>query len=112
MQRQFYETHKLSLPIFRAHAVELIPGFDLHWIMEGKANVKLIIIGNRYFDIHQALFARARLNTSLFAALYWYERTNEINLRTILDDSQQVVGEIIRGNYEVGKAGTETSERQ
>jgi c-di-AMP phosphodiesterase-like protein len=91
---------------------ELIPGFDLHWIMEGKSQYpELVVIGERYFDIHSSLIRPSKTEYgTLFAALYWYERTSEINLRAIIDDSQPVAGELICDNYEeIGKAGTETA---
>ena len=91
---------------------ELIPGFDLHWIIEGKAqHPDLVVIGNRYFDIHASLIRpnKAEYGT-LYAALYWLDCTNEVMLRTALDESRLVAGELICDNYEeVGKAGTESS---
>lgn len=90
----------------------LIPGFDLHWILDGKTQYpELIVIGDRYFDIRAALVhPEAGEYQTLCAALYWIDCTEEIRLHTALEDGRQVVGEIICDNYEeLGKSGNEST---
>ena len=90
----------------------LIPGFDLHWILDGKTQYpELIVIGDRYFDIRAALVhPEAGEYQMLCAALYWIDCTEEIRLHTALEDGRQVVGEIICDNYEeLGKSGNEST---
>ena len=87
---------------------ELIKGFDLHWILDGKTQYpELIVIGDRYFDIRATLVRpESGEYKTLCAALYWIDCSEEMRLHTLLEDSKQVIGEIVCDNYEeLGKSG-------
>ncbi len=91
---------------------ELIKGFDLHWILDGKTQYpELIVIGDRYFDIRATLVRpESGEYKTLCAALYWIDCTEEMRLHTLLEDSRQVLGEIVCDNYEeLGKGGNESA---
>lgn len=90
----------------------LIEGFDLHWILDGKSQYpELLVIGERYFDIRATLVQpEGETRKNLCAALYWIDCTEEIRLRTELENSRKVLGEIVCDNYEeLGKGGNESA---
>ena len=91
---------------------DLIRGFDLHWILEGKTQYpELVVISDRYYDIRATLVRPENGdNTALYAALYWVDCTEEMRLHTLLEDSKHVIGEIVCDNYEeLGKGGNESA---
>ncbi|MBR5519382.1 MAG: DHH family phosphoesterase [Clostridia bacterium] len=91
---------------------DLIKGFDLHWIIEGKTQYpELVVINDRYFDIRASLVRPENGDsTTLYAALYWIDCTEEMRLHTIIEDGKHVLGEIVCDNYEeLGKGGNESA---
>lgn len=96
---------------FQMQLKDVVPGFDLKWIIEGKVQKpETEVIDGRSFEIYSSIVRPGKGDYSnLFAALYWIERTEEIALREELDGSRLVFGELVCDNYEdIGRGSSES----
>ena len=98
---------------FQLHIKDVIPGFDLKWIIDGKVQLpETAVIDGRSFDVFSNIVRPGKNDyTNLFAALYWIERTAEFALRDELEGRMLVVGEIVCDNYEEISLGGNESAR-
>ncbi|MBR4941945.1 MAG: DHH family phosphoesterase, partial [Clostridia bacterium] len=110
---QFLELTGCPKNYFQLHIKDVVPGFDLKWIIDGKVQKPdREVVGQRSFDIYSSIVRPGKGDyTNLFAALYWIERTGEIALQAELENHRLVVGEIVCDNYEEISLGGNESAR-
>lgn len=97
---------------FQLRIKDVIPGFDLKWIIDGKVQMpELQSLEGRSFEVYSSIVRPGKGDyINLFAALYWVERTEELALRDELEGRRLVVGEIVCDNYEeISRGGNESA---
>ncbi|MBQ5973988.1 MAG: DHH family phosphoesterase [Oscillospiraceae bacterium] len=96
---------------FRMPIREIVPGFELKWIIEGSVQMpELQKVDGRVFEVYSSLIRPEKGDYgNLFAALYWIEKTQELALRAELEENRLIVGELVCDNYEeISRGGTES----
>ncbi len=98
---------------FQMGIQDLIPEFDLKWIIDGKVQApEIAVIEGRSFDVFSSIVRPGKGDyTNLFAALYWIERTEELALKSEIEGRRLVAGELVCDNYEEISLGGNESAR-
>lgn len=79
----------------------MVPGFDMKWIINGaELSPDSVAVGERFFEVRASSVLPAKADASMFAILYWTEKTAEVQLRTQADENRRVVAKILCDNYE------------
>ena len=110
--KEFLELTKCPKNYFQLRVKDVVSGFDLKWIIDGKVQMpELQTIDGRSFDVFSSIVRPGKGDyTNLFAALYWIERTEELALKDELSGRRLVVGEIVCDNYEeISRGGNESA---
>jgi len=99
--KSFAELTGVGGDYYGSTITSVVPDFDMKWIVSGADRSPAYVrVGERFFDLEARTVLPAKEDASLFAVLYWTEKTEEVILRTKADDDRRVVAQILCDNYE------------
>ncbi len=88
--------------LFEMHILDVVPGFDTRWIMEGKTECPYeVSIGKRKYTVFGSVVRSAEGGMrGLLGTLYWMDTTESAEMRTEYALSRPVVCMIVLDNYD------------
>ena len=100
---RFLALTDLKEKIFEALVGDVIPGFDGHWMLEGKREAPEHVVWNhRTYRVYGALSHPDQLkgDHSMLATTYWLDITESEQMRQTLDMTRPAVAILMIDNYE------------
>jgi c-di-AMP phosphodiesterase-like protein len=88
--------------LFEMHIFDVVPGFELKWLMEGKSECPAeVSIGGKKYSVFGSL-VRSYENGShgLLGTLYWMDVTDYSNIRLEQTLSRPVICIVVLDNYD------------
>jgi len=115
---QFRGMSGLSDSFLSSHLGDVVPNFDLKWLVRGKSeNPSDISLGESTYHVYGSLIRPFQGRgdrsdtTSLLAVLYWVDTTELHKARKVITDSHPAFGIILLDNYEEIVRGMAESEK-
>ena len=100
---RFLALTDLKEKMFEALVNDVIPGFDGHWMLEGKREAPEYVVWNhRTYRVYGALSHPDQLkgDHSMLATTYWLDITESEQMRQTLDMTRPAVAILMIDNYE------------
>ena len=100
---RFLALTDLKEKMFEALVSDVIPGFDGHWMLEGKREAPEYVVWNhRTYRVYGALSHPDQLkgDHSMLATTYWLDITESEQMRQTLDMTRPAVAILMIDNYE------------
>ena len=100
---RFLALTELKEKMFEALVGDVIPGFDGHWMLEGKREAPEHVVWNhRTYRVYGALSHPDQLkgDHSMLATTYWLDITESEQMRQTLDMTRPAVAILMIDNYE------------
>ena len=100
---RFLALTDLKEKMFEALVGDVIPGFDGHWMLEGKREAPEYVVWNhRTYRVYGALSHPDQLkgDHSMLATTYWLDITESEQMRQTLDMTRPAVAILMIDNYE------------
>lgn len=98
--------------VFETHMKDMMPDFDIHWILEGKnmcPNKQKI--GDKYYNVFGSVVRTGGKGAGMLATLYWIDVTDFVKLDEEYKRSRQIVSLLVIDNYEELMKGVDESRR-
>ncbi len=100
---QFLVLSELEEKLYEMAVSDAVPGFRLHWLLDGKRECpELVIWNHRTYRVFGALSRNegSRGEHSLLATTYWMDVTDTEQMRNTLEMTRPVVAILMIDNYE------------
>jgi len=98
----FYDVTGSREHLFETGISDVVPGFDVHWVIEGKNECPTeVVIGDRKYSVYGTLVrSNKERGRNLLCTLFWVDITEFSTLRKKFDDSRIITSIIAIDNYE------------
>ncbi len=99
--------------LFEKHLFDLVPQFDMGWIVEGKSECPVeVSIGDQIYKVYGSMFRSSdTTEDGILVTLYWLDVTEYSHSLAELSAARQIVSVIMIDNYEEIMNGLNDSER-